>query len=129
MPTMAIKFSDRNTPRWIIFLIDLSICACSLMLAYQVRFNFRVPEHEIALWMIAIPALLGTRIISFFIFKIYSGIIRYTGTKDALRVFYTVTAGSIFLALANPITNAIWKTYLLPYSILIIDFITTVFSL
>jgi FlaA1/EpsC-like NDP-sugar epimerase len=126
---MAIKFSDRNTPRWIIFLIDLSICACSLMLAYQVRFNFRVPENEIRLWMIAIPALLITRIISFFIFSIYSGIIRYTGTKDALRVFYTVTAGSIFLALANPITNAIWKTYLLPYSILIIDFITTVFSL
>jgi FlaA1/EpsC-like NDP-sugar epimerase len=126
---MAIKFSDRNTPRWIIFLIDLSICTCSLMLAYQVRFNFRVPPNEIALWKIAIPSLIITRIISFFVFRLYQGIIRYTSTKDALRVFYTITAGSVFLALINPVTNSIWNTYLVPYSIIIIDFITTVFSL
>jgi FlaA1/EpsC-like NDP-sugar epimerase len=126
---MALKFSERSTPRWIIFVIDLSISFCSLMLAYQVRFNFRVPETEIEYWKLAIPAVLIVRIGSFWISKIYQGIIRYTGTKDALRVFYTVSAGSLVLAAANPISYLVAGIYLVPYSIIIIDYFTLVFSL
>jgi FlaA1/EpsC-like NDP-sugar epimerase len=81
------------------------------MLAYQVRFNFRVPETEIRYW------------------KIYQGIIRYTGTKDALRVFYTITGGSIFLALSNPVFYQFSGIYLVPFSIIIIDYFTSVFTL
>ena len=126
---MAIKFSERNTPRWIIFLIDLCICLCSLMLAYLVRFNFRVPEIEISYWKIAIPAMIIVRAGSFFITKIYQGIIRYTSTKDALRVFYTISSGSIFLALANPVSYYFSGIYLVPFSIIIIEYFTTVFTL
>ncbi len=99
------------------------------MLAYQVRFNFRVPESEIKYWKIAIPALIIVRIGSFFITKIYQGIIRYTSTKDALRVFYTITGGSMALALANPIMYWFSGIYLVPFSIIIIDYFTSVFTL
>lgn len=126
---MALKFSERSTPRWIIFMIDLTICFFSVMLAYQVRFNFRVPESEIKYWKIAIPALIIVRIGSFFITKIYQGIIRYTSTKDALRVFYTITGGSMALALANPIMYWFSGIYLVPFSIIIIDYFTSVFTL
>jgi FlaA1/EpsC-like NDP-sugar epimerase len=126
---MAVRFSERSTPRWIIFLIDISICLASLLLAYLVRFNFRIPETEIQLWIIAIPAVILVRIISFFISRIYQGIIRYTSTKDALRVFFTVTLGSIFLALANPVSYYFSGIYLVPFSIIIIDYFTTVFTL
>ena len=126
---MAIKLTERSTPRWIIFMIDLCICFGSLMLAYQVRFNFRVPESELTFWKYAIPTLLGVRILSFFISKIYQGIIRYTGTKDALRVFYTVTAGSAILAILNPLSYIVLGIYLVPFSIIIIDYFTTVFCL
>ncbi len=126
---MALKFSERSTPRWIIFMIDLTICIFSVMLAYQVRFNFRVPESEIKFWKIAIPALIMVRIGSFFITKIYQGIIRYTSTKDALRVFYTISGGSLALALANPIMYWFSGIYLVPFSIIIIDYFTSVFTL
>ncbi len=126
---MAIKFSERNTPRWIIFLIDLCICLGSLLLAYLVRFNFRIPELEIKYWKIAIPTVIIVRSGSFFISKIYQGIIRYTSTKDALRVFYTISSGSIFLALANPVSYYLSGIYLVPFSIIIIDYFTTVFTL
>jgi FlaA1/EpsC-like NDP-sugar epimerase len=126
---MTIKFSERNTPRWVIFLIDLFICLCSLMLAYLVRFNFRVPENEIALWKVVIPAVLVIRMGSFFITRIYQGIIRYTSTKDALRVFYTITGGSIFMAIANPLSYYTFGIFLVPYSIIIIDYFTSVFTL
>lgn len=126
---MVLRLTEKNTPRWIIFLIDMSICLASMMLAYQLRFNFRVPESEIQLWKVTVPFLLSIRLISFFIIKIYRGIIRYTNTRDALRVFFTVTAGSAFLALINIVTYKTVGFFLIPYSILIIDYLTTVFSL
>ncbi len=126
---MAIKLFEKNTPRWIVFSIDLSISLASLLLAYLVRFNFQIPDIEIDRWIYAIPAVLSIRIISFFISRIYQGIIRYTSTKDSLRVFYTVTSGSIILALSNIISFYIIGFYLVPYSIIIIDYITTVFLL
>lgn len=127
---ISMKFlSEKNTPRWIIFSIDVFICIASLMLAYQLRFNFRVPRLEIDRWVVAIPSLLAVRIISFFISRIYAGIIRYTSTRDALRIFYTITAGTIFIGLLNFISLRVIGFYLVPFSILVIDYFTSVFSI
>lgn len=126
---MAFQFSDRNTPRWIIFAIDLCICLGSLMLAYQLRFNFRVPESEIILWKFAFPTVIITRIVSFLISRIYQGIIRYTSTKDALRVFYTITIGSLSIGLMNIISYYTIGFFLVPFSVLIIDYFASVFSI
>ncbi len=126
---MAFQFSDRNTPRWIIFMIDLSICLGSLMLAYQLRFNFRVPENEIRLWKFAFTTVIATRIISFLISRIYQGIIRYTSTRDALRVFYTITIGSLAMVVMNVISFHTIGIYLVPFSVLIIDYFASVFSI
>ena len=123
------KLSDRNTPRWIIFLIDLLICTGALLLAYQLRFNFRVPETEIRLWKISFTTVILVRALSFFISKIYSGIIRYTSTKDALRVFFTISVGSIIMGLSNFISVKIIGVYLVPFSVLIIEYFASVFSL
>src|SRR3954470_3721610 len=121
--------SEKNTPRWIIFLIDVSICIGSLILAYLLRFNFHIPLEEIALFKYAFPVVLGIRIISFFISKIYAGIIRYTSTRDAVRIFFTITGGSIAIIFANIISYKISAIYVVPFSIIIIDYITTVFVL
>ncbi|TAH43801.1 MAG: polysaccharide biosynthesis protein [Bacteroidetes bacterium] len=126
---MSFKLFEKNTPRWIVFSIDLSICLGSLFLAYLVRFNFSIPAVEIELWKFAIPTVIGIRVISFFYSRIYQGIIRYTSTADAQRVFYTITAGSIVMALANIISYFIIGIYLVPYSIIIIEYFTTVFLL
>jgi FlaA1/EpsC-like NDP-sugar epimerase len=126
---MALKLSDKNTPRWIIFSIDLAICLGALMLAYQLRFNFRVPETEIRLWKFAFTTLIITRVGSFLISKIYRGIIRYTSTRDALRVFYTITAGSIFMGIANFVSLKLIGIYLIPFSVLIIEYFASVFSI
>ncbi|MCX6273716.1 MAG: nucleoside-diphosphate sugar epimerase/dehydratase [Bacteroidetes bacterium] len=122
-------FSEKNTPRWIIFSIDVFICLASLMLAYQLRFNFRVPAMEMERWNVAIPSLLIIRILSFAIARIYAGIIRYTSTRDALRIFYTITAGTILLGLLNFVSLKIIGYYLVPFSILVIDYFTSIFSI
>jgi FlaA1/EpsC-like NDP-sugar epimerase len=121
--------SEKNTPRWIIFSIDVFICFLSLMAAYQLRFNFNVPSPEISRWSFAIPAVLAARVFSFMFLKTYAGIIRYTGSKDAIRIFYAIAASSILLVIGNYAAYTVRHVYLVPFSILIIDSITSIFSL
>ncbi|MBN4051285.1 polysaccharide biosynthesis protein [bacterium AH-315-M05] len=121
-------FSDKHTPRWIIFFIDIFICLFSVVLAYLLRFNFSIPEIELITLPYVIPFILIVRAASFYFAKTYAGIIRYTSTKDAERIFVVISLGSVFLGLTNIITyNFLTGTFIIPYSVIIIDYITTIF--
>lgn len=124
---MNITFSN-NTPRGLIFLIDLFICAFSVIIAYLLRFNFSIPEDNLNSLPVAITTILIIRIAGFLIAKTYAGIIRYTNTADAVRIFIVVIAGTALLIIVN-ITNYYYfnKSYVVPFSIVIIDFLITVF--
>ena len=118
----------QNTPRWIIFLIDLIICTVSVILSYLLRFNFSIPESDLQNLPKAMFAILSVRILSFLIVKTYSGIVRYTSTKDAVRIFLVISAGSILFVIINLFAyNFINNAFIIPFSIIIIDFIFTVF--
>ncbi len=121
--------TEKNTPRWIIFLFDVFACVCSLILAYLLRFNFHIPQVEIDHFGYAFTTLIAVRTITFLVSKIYAGIIRYTSTKDAQRIFLTVSAGSLIFVTLNYISFKLIHLYLIPFSIVIIDFITTSFTL
>ena len=115
-------------PRWIIFFIDLGICLFSLILAYLVRFNFSIPQIEIDAFPLVFGLVLGIRTISFYFSKTYQGIVKYTGSKDAQRIFIVVTIGSISFVLINIISyNFINSKFPIPFSIIIIDYMATAF--
>ena len=118
-----------NTPRWFIFLLDLSISAISLFTAYLLRFNFHVPEAELVTWYYIFPYVLVVRAVCFYFFSSFAGIIRYTSTRDTQRVFMAVAAGAIFLYIANPVFFKISGRYAIPFSIVLIDTISTTFYL
>lgn len=125
-----IPFPKSYTPRWIVFLIDLTICAVSISLAFLLRFNFNIPENYLASLSFIIPLVLFLRSITFLIFKSYAGIIRYSGAKDTERIFQVTLTGTfilIFLNLAN--FYLIDGTFIIPFSVLAIDFLATVFFL
>ncbi len=120
----------QNTPRWLIMVIDILIALCSVILAYLLRFNFEIPPNELSQLPYVAAYILIIRIISFFIARTYAGIIRYTSTADALRVFYVITTGSILFGITNIITyHFILAYYLIPFSIIIIDYIVTMFAM
>lgn len=127
MKTIDFLF-QRNMPRWIIFFIDLGICLFSLVLAYLVRFNFSIPQIEIDAFPLVFGLVLGIRTLSFYISKTYQGIVKYTGSKDAQRIFIVVTIGSISYVLINIIFyNFINNKFPIPFSIIIIDYMATAF--
>ena len=113
----------RNMPRWIIFLIDIGICLFSLILAYLVRFNFSIPVVEIQAFPLVFALVLGIRAISFYFSKTFQGIIKYTSSKDAQRIFLVISLGSISYVLLNCIFYfGINHKFPIPFSIVIIDY-------
>lgn len=123
-------FRGKNTPRWIIFFIDLLITVFSVVLAYFVRFNFDIPQVEIDTFYIVIPAFLLIRSASFVIAKTYAGIIRYTSSKDTERIFITLTSGSFIFILINLFTYFTWEgRFIIPFSIIIIEYLITTFTM
>ena len=127
MKTVNLLFL-RNMPRWIIFLIDMSICLFSLVLAYLVRFNFSIPRVEIHAFPLVFSLVLGIRAISFYFSKTYQGIVKYTSSKDAQRIFIIITIGSILYVLINCIFYYfINHKFPIPFSIVIIDYMATTF--
>jgi len=118
-----------NIPRWIIFFIDLVICFFSIVIAFLVRFNFSVPKElsTEAIYFV-FYTILGIRFVSFLISKTYKGIIKHTSSKDSQRIFITITSGSLLFVIINLIYfYGINDTFPLPFSIIIIDYMSTLF--
>jgi FlaA1/EpsC-like NDP-sugar epimerase len=127
MKTLHSLF-QRNMPRWIILFIDLGICLFSLILAYLVRFNFSIPRIEIDAFPLVFGLVLGIRYISFYFSKTYKGIVKHTSSKDAQRIFIVISIGSFLFVLINCVSYYfINHKFPIPFSIIIIDYMTTVF--
>ncbi len=120
---------DRTAPRWIILLIDLIICLFSLILAYLLRFNFAaIPQTELDTFPMVFGFVIGLRGLSFLATGTYKGIIRYTSSKDVQRIFIVLTTMSGFFAFSNLVSYFFITTaFIVPYSIIVIEYMTTSF--
>jgi FlaA1/EpsC-like NDP-sugar epimerase len=125
----ALDFLFRqNMPRWVIFFIDLGICLFSLVLAYLVRFNFAIPKVEIDAFPLVFSLVLGIRALSFILSKTFQGIVKYTSSKDAQRIFLVISCGSItFVGVNLVFFYLINRTFPIPFSIIIIEYMATTF--
>jgi FlaA1/EpsC-like NDP-sugar epimerase len=119
----------KSTPRWLVFSVDVLIVLLSVQIAYQLRFNFSIPPSEVY-WLPKVTLyVVALRAISFIIAKTYAGIIFYTSTQDARRIVRTVSAVSALFVITNLITYQTHKIYFIPFSIIIIEYLGTVFGL
>jgi FlaA1/EpsC-like NDP-sugar epimerase len=114
-----------NTPRWIIFFIDLFICSFSFVLAVLLRFNFFLNDAVLVEYFKPLPIVLGARVMFMLYFRTYAGIIRHTSLHDAMKVFYAVTASTTLVFVISFAYKYINNSHLilLPVSVIIIDYI------
>lgn len=128
MSRLFSLFWKYNLPRWSILIIDLVICAFSLTLAFFLRFNFKsIPAEDLKNLPYDYAILLGIRAISFILSKTYKGVVRYTGSRDAMRIFGVVLAGSFLMVIINFVTYFTIGYYIIPTAIIIIDALVTLF--
>lgn len=123
-------FPARPLPRIFIFLLDAAIVVFALILSYQLRFNFQMPKQEVELFkQIILPAIF-VRLLFFALFRPYTSIIRYSSTKDATRILLSLVSGTLIFVVANIINkNILQDKNLIPYSIIIIEYLTSSFML
>jgi len=96
----------------------------------MLRFNFSIPTSELKPLPQILLYMALIRSVSFVITRPYAGIIRYTSTGDALRVFGTVLGGSVTFACTNLVTYYLaGGFFFIPFSVVIIDFLATSFGM
>jgi len=122
-------FWSYNLPRWSILIIDIVICAFSLTLAVLLRFNFDdIPTADKLNLPLDYAVVLSVRFITFLFSKSYKGVVRYTSSRDAARIFLVVLAGSFIVFLLNVAGYLFYNdSYFIPNSIIIIDALCTLF--
>ncbi len=110
------------TPRWIIFAIDVCLSLFSIAIACLVLTNFQLDKIVWSSLMKILGVVMGVRVVSFVLGRTYSGIIRYTGTEDVLRIFYVLTAGELVLLLFNAGFFIFGQTFFIPLGFLLIEY-------
>lgn len=129
MHRLFTLFWKYNLPRWSILIIDLIICVFSLTLAFFLRFNFKsIPPEDLKNLPFDYAILIIVRSVSFFFSKTYKGVVRYTSSKDAMRIFAVVISGSILMYVINLFTYYVTLGYyIIPTAVIVIDALVTLF--
>ncbi len=123
-------FNRKHTPRWIILIIDLIISIGSIIFAYLLRFNFDYKNQHFENILNVIFFVSLVRLTLFIITRMYSGIIRYTGTRDTLRILLVVLISNLIYIISNYISYFFVNgQYMIPFSIILIDFFISIFSM
>ncbi|RVU25836.1 polysaccharide biosynthesis protein [Sandaracinomonas limnophila] len=91
------RFSDRFISRWLVLAVDISVVVFCIFFATLIRRNFRISDIDLDLLRFNFFLILSTRIVFFFLFKSYEGIIRHTSMEDALKIFKTIFLSSLFI--------------------------------
>jgi FlaA1/EpsC-like NDP-sugar epimerase len=122
-------FWTYNLPRWSILFIDIIICAFALTIAFLLRFNFdSIPKADAENLPYDFLVVLSVRFISFFISRTYKGVVRYTSSRDTVRIFLVIISGSSVIFLLNILgLKFVLHYYFIPNSVIIIDALVTLF--
>ncbi|WDF69229.1 nucleoside-diphosphate sugar epimerase/dehydratase [Sphingobacterium oryzagri] len=84
-------------PRWAIFLFDLSITAIAFIFSYALFYSFNLNAFARIDFAIEMLYCLTITSFSFLVFKLYSGIVRYTSAVDSIRILSTILFNIIIL--------------------------------
>ncbi len=120
------RIAQNNTPRWVVLTIDLLLTAFSFGIASLVADAFSYVNFTALDYIIPLFTVLSFRLFAFVSTKSYTGIIRYTSTQDAVRIFFAVAISTFLtLSLEGVYFIALGKHFLKPGVIIIDAFILT----
>lgn len=125
-----MKFPENYIQRWVIFGFDILVTVLALFIAYALRFDFFSSQQtfgeEFTVLKSSFPFFIGVRILLFYLGKTHAGIIRYTSSEDAKRIFYVVSLGTLIFVLFSVIRYYFLDgNFFLPRPIIAIEYVLT----
>ncbi len=123
MDILKKLLSTRYAPRWLVLQIDILISLAGVVFGYLVRFNLNTdnPEFRNFWWALGTYALL--RLAGFYYFRTYNGILRYTSTQDAKRIFWALISGTATMVFFNLAYWFALGRMFLPFTVILLEFI------
>lgn len=86
-------------PRWMVLIMDLSLCVVAYFFAYNLAYHFYYYQYDgVVLYNVKnLAILLVCQSVWFWIFHTYAGIIRYSTFVDATKLLFAIVANVITL--------------------------------
>lgn len=110
-------------PRWVIFFIDVLACSFSFVAAFLIHGNFNIhPELAQQLIYCFYLNIIFSSIV-FYLLKTFSGIVRYTGIEDYLRIIVATIIIATLFVVTDSIVYLTQKRILLPFAVVLIYFL------
>ena len=120
-PNKTIMFKKINiVPRWIILLLDIGVTCFSFLLAFLIKQNLELVGLQWEPLFDTMILLFITNILVFASIKTYSGIVRYTGLQDAIRIAISVVLSSALLFLVSKASSKYNNVFVLDNVIIIL---------
>jgi FlaA1/EpsC-like NDP-sugar epimerase len=120
-PNKTIMFKKINiVPRWIILLLDIGVTCFSFLLAFLIKQNLELAGLQWEPLLDTMILLFITNILVFASIKTYSGIVRYTGLQDAIRIAISVVLSSALLFLISKASSKYNNVFVLDNVIIIL---------
>ena len=107
-------------PRWIIFLLDIWVTFFSFLLAFVIKQNLEFRGISWEPFFNTFVLLFIVNVLVFTSIKTYSGIVRYTGIQDAVRIAISIAMSALILFLVSQFSLKYINTFVLDNVIIIL---------
>jgi len=87
----------KNPHFYIVFIGDLILIGLSLVIAYLMRFEFRLSPTEIAQVKMLLPTIVLLKMSILLLMGVYRGMFRYAGLSDMARLFKAVLISNLMV--------------------------------
>jgi FlaA1/EpsC-like NDP-sugar epimerase len=84
---------------YFMLMVDAVLVVACFFLAYLFRFEFAIPDKELATISATWPFVLLIKLCTFFFFRLYKGMYRYTSLEDLTNVLKAVFTSSLLIIL------------------------------
>lgn len=119
-------------PRWVVLIFDIFTCVIAYFLSYFLANSLSSaltnPVLIYSIWH-RLLLVIVVQIFFFWVFHTYSGILRYSGYVDAIKLFFAVASTVLLLLLVNFIFHLFFENYIFYFISLTFYFIIAFFLL
>jgi len=109
-------------PRWIVLFVDILICLVSYNISCYIssRLYNNALDFRIFSTFQRMGIIIFLQILFFWLFRTYSGVLRYSGYVDAVKLLFAVSINVVLISIANFIIYFTLNKFIFYYSTLLI---------
>ena len=127
----SLKFDFDYLPRWAVLFLDLLLCTIAFWLSTWIGRNlffYNSTNDYISTIGIQYAVVMVVQLLSFLVFRTYTGILRYSTFIDMIKVLLSIVSVGVVLVIMNLIVTAITGVHPI-YNTLLAIYISVAFVL